>query len=65
MFKGAKGIGVIFQNRTAKQIHKLDSISMAWEYDRAFFVRRKDPACYPLDGKMMDLKGLELAKGGY
>jgi len=51
MFKGAKVIGVIFQNRIGKQIHTLDSINMEWECDRAFFVRRKDPAGYPLERK--------------
>src|SRR5258706_4016279 len=49
MFKGAKVIGVIFQNRTGRHIHRMDSISMVWEYDRAFLERRKYLTCHPLD----------------
>jgi hypothetical protein len=56
MFKGAKVIGVIFQNGTGRHIHRLDSIGMVWEYDRAFFKGRKDLACHPLDRNRLQMQ---------
>ena len=49
IIKGAKVIGVIFQIRTGRHMHRLDSIGMVWEYDRAFLKGREYPACHPLD----------------
>ena len=59
MFKSTKVIGVIFQSRTGRHIHGLDSISMVWEYDSAFLERRKGPACYPLDRNRFQMQDAE------
>jgi hypothetical protein len=59
MFKGAKVIGMKFQNRTGRQIHGLDSISMVWEYDRALLEGWKDAACYPLDRNRLQMQDTE------
>src|SRR5258706_14197391 len=65
MFKSAKVIGVVFQDRTGRHIHRLDSISMVWGYDGAFFEGRKYLACHPLDRnrlQMQDPEGLHQRK---
>lgn len=63
MFKGGKVIGNISENRIGKHKHRLDSINMMWEYDRAFLKGRKDLACHPIGLKQISGGGSGSAEG--
>ena len=59
IINGAKVIGVIFQNRTGRHIHRLDSIGMVWEYDRAFLKGREYLSFHPLDRNSLQMQDTE------